>query len=99
MSETKYAGDKLETPATDSGCRRPIQYIEKVTNITEKRHQHNDSATNIPKRPPPQSHQHNDVTNIAVTLHQSVPKFKVQILASTESSENVSDVSSISSQI
>ena len=59
---------------TSLRCWRPIWYIGKITNITKKSHQHNDSATNIWNQSPSKSHQHNDVNNIAVTL------FAIEIL-------------------
>ena len=61
MLETKCVGDKFEMLVTDSGCRWPIKYIEKITNITIK-------VSNILILPPTSaiSHYHK-VANISMS--------------------------------
>ena len=44
---------------TSLRCWWPIYLIEKITKITNKRSQHNDSVTDILNRSPTLSHQHN----------------------------------------
>ena len=67
MLETKWLGDKFEMLVTDSGCWWPIEYIEKITNITTK-------VANIMILSPTSeiSHHHN-VTNITDLNFSSLP--------------------------
>ena len=68
MLETKMRWWQVWDVVTDSKCCRPILYIEKITNITIKSRQHNDSATNIMILSPTSkiSH-HHKVTNITMS--------------------------------
>ena len=77
--ETKCVGQQL---VTRFRCWWPIEFIEKITNITK-------NVGNIMIQPPTSeiSHQHNDVTNITVTTNTFWSYFEIRNRFSWERSD------------